>query len=109
MPEEINTGGWVAPSYDFLQLPEIRIQRGGVMYPMPQLETNIITERESRWWAAGRYFVYLRQYGQEKVAKVGPIPTLSQAKLAEQALRAWYTDVYNVVIRTYKATERNKK
>ena len=107
--EENDTGGWCAPaSFDFLQLPEIKIQRGGILYPMPQLETLIIVDRAERWWRAGRYHLYARQYGEDKCFKFGPFSTFSHAKLAETIMREWYVAVYNVIIRTYKATERNR-
>jgi len=107
--DENNTGDWCAPaSYDFLQLPEVRINRGGIQYPMPQLETTISVDRAERWWIAGRYFVLVRQYGEDKSFKFGPFSTLAQAKIMEGEARSWYVAVYNVIIRTYKATEKER-
>lgn len=103
--EENNTGGWSAAQ---LEIPVISIVRGGVMYPMPQLDTTIIRNKK-HWWSRGGWFTVLRQYGQDRNVMIGPWRTKEQARQVERDMYAWYSSVYNVVIRTYKATERNRK
>lgn len=113
--EENNLGGWCAPSYTEvgwpqlkIEFPQVSIERDGVTYPMPQLDTTIIRILP-HWWSRGGWYAVVRQYGQDKGVKVGPFATKEYARAAERELYAWYTSVYNVIIRTHKARERNKK
>lgn len=113
--EENNTGGWCTPSYTEvgwpqlkIEFPQVSIERDGVTYPMPQLDTTIIRILP-HWWSRGGWYAVVRQYGQDKHVKVGPFASKARAREMERELYAWYTSVYNVIIRTHKARERNKK
>lgn len=116
MMEESNTGGWCAPSYAEvgwpqieIELPVITINRdGGLMYPLPQLETGVYNQVKS-WWHRDQYIVWARLYGEDEILRFGPYRSRTYAREVEQQFRSWYTRAYSVSIRTYKATERNKR
>ncbi len=108
-------GGWCSPSYTEvgwpqleIEFPQVSIDRGGILYPMPQLDTEVAWEQD-HWWQRKKYFVIVRQYGQDKLLYLGPYKTKRRANEVKAEIYAWYTSVYNVIIRTYKATERSKK
>lgn len=70
-PSGIKYGGWIAPSHDVgelyadlpsLEIPEIRVERGGFFYPKAWLAHEIVPVR-AHWWSRQWYGVWTRVFG----------------------------------------------
>lgn len=121
---ELNTGGWVAPPLrdamglhyyptdeTMLSIPVVSVDRDSIHFPMPALSAIIVPAAQKRWYWYPKtvWYVVVRQYGKDNDFRVGPFARFDAAKRVHQEFYAWYSRMYNAIIRTYKATERNKK